>query len=421
LTEALLRVAPRVAIAARGLLWADARGLPERALAEALCAVVRRHGGGGVQAGVARTAIVAEVAARQPVRTAAQSESVTVVPSGEDREFLAPHALAVLRDVAEVDPALLPLLAGLGLATCGDLAGLGREEIEVRFGVDGIRLWRLARAEDRRRPFGAFPRTLPRASCAWTDYALRDGERLLFVIHRLVAQVCDALQARGEGARSLALQFSLANRTAVDHTLCAAQPTADRAAWIRLIRTDLEHLRFADAVTGITVRVEAAAPTPDRQGDIFDRGFATARTTEHAVAQLLDACGTAARSLTVTDHPLLDRRARWQVREQVTLESWSLPSGVSTHAPSLTVQLLASPRPVRVSTTLRRDHAVPVRYLDGEVAVDVLVAVGPDCVDGGSWDGAPYTRDYFHCATADGQLVLLFRAGDEWFLHGWWD
>jgi hypothetical protein len=262
---------------------------------------------------------------------------------------------------------------------------------------------------------------LPRASCAWTDYALRDGTRLLFVIHRLVAQVCDALRARGEGARALALQFALANRTVVDHTLCAAQSTADRAAWLRLIRRDLEHLRFADAVTGITVRVESAAPILDRQGDIFDRGFATARTAEQAVAQLLDACGMDTLTLMVTEHPLLERRAQWQVREAVALDGWSLSRAVSACVPSLTVQLFSAPRKVRVTTTPRRDHEVPLRYIEGEVAIDVLVAIGPDCVDGGSWEGAPYTRDYFHCVTAGGRLVLLFRAADEWYLHGWWD
>jgi hypothetical protein len=85
------------------------------------------------------------------------------------------------------------------------------------------------------------------------------------------------------------------------------------------------------------------------------------------------------------------------------------------------VQLLAVPKPVRVVTTTRRDHDAPVRYLDGDVAVDVLMAVGPDLVDGGSWESTPYTRDYFHCVTSDGRLVLLCRSGTEWFLHGWWD
>jgi hypothetical protein len=360
--------------------------------------------------------------------------------------------------------------------------------LEVRFGADGVRLWRLARAEDPRRPFGASPRTLPRASCAWTDYALRDAERLLFVLHRLVGHVCEALWVRGEGARALTLRFALANRSSVEHPLQAAHPTADRAAWMRLVRAGVERLRLPDAVTGVAVRVTAALPMHDRQGDIFDRGFATARATEHAVAQLLDTCGPEVMTLAATDHPLLERRARWQIRESVVLDGVAAAAGPPASAaavrPSLALQLLPEPRPVAVVTTPRRDHDVPVRYHEpgprrttsttsgggrevqpgaargavrgtargtargaaggaavrgvarggarragGGVAhrstngtvVEVLVAAGPDRVDGGSWEGAPHAREYFHCITADGRLVLLFREADAWYLHGWWD
>ncbi len=563
LIEALLQVAPRVAMVARGLLWADARGLPEQSLAAALCGVVRSHGGDGVQAGVARTAIAAEVAATATPRSGngkgrgggrgkEEAESVVVVRPGQDRAFLAPYPLPVLRAGDDPSPALLSvlaLLAGVGIETCGQLAALGQEEIEVRCGMEGVRLWRLARAEDRRRPFGALPRTLPRSSCAWTDYALRDGERLLFVINRLVGHVCDALQGRGEGAQALLLRFALANRSTVDHSLGAAHPTADRSAWLRLARSALEKLRLPDAVTGITIQVEAVVPMVDQQGDVFDRGFATARATEQAVAQLLDVCGADAVALTLTDHPLLERRALWRVREPISLggayiapqkaspnvspklspkaigrgalggsarrstgashavesasttdvvtavasASVSAPAPASAPAsatrPSLTLQLLPEPRLVRVVTVSRRDHDVPVRYhepssvfgtatslfgaaadtsrrtsrdssrdasrdtvggisrgtsgrdsgvgphsessselhggLHGEprggTAVDVLIAVGPDRVEGGSWEAVPFAREYFHCVTSAGRLVLLFQAAGRWYLHGWWD
>ncbi len=462
LTEALLRVAPRVALSARGIVWVDGRGLPERSLVDALRVVVREQGGRDVRVGVARTAIAAEVAARgdpgpghRPGHSSRVSRpaAVTIVPPGEDRSFLAPYPLTVLREVADPDPALLPLLLDMGISTCGELAGLGREEIEVRCGVDGVRLWQLARADDRRRPFGALPRTLPRASCAWTDYALRDGERLLFVMHRLIGHVCDALRSRGEGARALTMRFTLANRTSLDHTLESAHPTADRATWMRLTRTALEPVRFPEAVTGIVVRVAAAAPTLERQGDIFDRGFATAGATEQAIAQLLEACGADTVTLTLSDHPLPERRARWHVREPA-VSAARVPvasAPVAAVQPSLTLQLLPEPQRVRVTTIPRRDHEIPVRYhepISGgrgrgrparrairDDAIDVLVAAGPDRIEGGAWEDAPYAREYFHCVTADGRLVLLFRTagdgersggaridrGSEWYLQGWWD
>jgi hypothetical protein len=424
LTEALLCVAPRVAAVGPGLLWADARGLSERPLAAALCAIVREQGAPSVRAGIARMAIAAEVAARSggqiPEVTIQTSDGIviTTVPAGHDRAFLAPHPVRVLCDTYTPHPGVLPLLAGVGIDTCGALAALGQEEVEVRFAADGVRLWRLARAEDSRRPFGALPRTRPRASCAWTDYALRDTERLLFVIHRLVGQVCDALRARGEGARDLTLRFAL-NRSAVEHPCRAARPTADPLAWMRLIRAALGRIRLSEAVTGITVQAGVIVPIHDHQGDIFDRGFATARATEQAVAQLLDTCGMEVVVLSATRHPLLERRAQWQVRESVVLEG---AAPATAGRPSLTLQLLPAPRLIAVSTVPRRDHDVPVRYQESATLdVDILVAAGPDRVAGGSWEATPYEREYFHCITADGRLVLLFRAAKRWYLHGWWD
>jgi hypothetical protein len=446
LTEALLRVSPRVAATGPGLLWADARGLAERPLAASLCAVVRAQGAASVQAGIARTAIVAEVAARSTRRevtrevtqgTTEDDGIITVVPAGEDRVFLAPYPLSVLCSAFTPNPAVLPLLAGVGIETCGALAGLGQEEVEVRFAADGVRLWRLARGEDHRRPFGALPRARPRASCAWTDYALRDIERLLFVINRLVGQVCETLRSRGEAMRDLTLRFALANRSVAEQPFRAARPTADPSAWLRLIRAGLGRIRLPDAVTGMTVRAGVIVAAHEHQGDIFDRGFATARATEQAVAQLLDTCGMEVVALSASSHPLPERRVRWQVRESVILEgipaSGTPPdtrpgapglSGASAVPPGLTLQLLPEPQPVDVVTEPRRDHDVPVRYQESaKPEVAVLVAAGPDRVAGGTWEAIPYAREYFHCVTADGRLVLLFREGaaDRWYLHGWWD
>jgi hypothetical protein len=422
LTEALLRVSPRVAASGPGLLWADARGLSERPLAVALCAIVREQGAARVQAGIARTAIAAEVAARSRKPAGPPGDdAITVIPAGHDRVFLAPYPLSVLGSAFTPGPGVLPLLAGVGIETCGALAVLGQEEVEVRFAADGIRLWRLARGEDQRRPFGALPRTRPRASCAWTDYALRDIERLLFVINRLVGQVCETLRARGEAMRDLTLRFALANRSVAEHPFRAARPTADPSAWLRLIRAALGRIRLPDAVTGIAVRAGVIVSAHDYQGDIFDRGFATARATEQAVAQLLDTCGMDVMTLSATNHPLLERRVRWQVRESVVLEG-SPVAGTSAVKPSLTLQLLPDPLLVDVVTAPRRDHEMPVRYREpAKSETDVLIAAGPDRVAGGTWEAVPYAREYFHCVTADGRLVLLFRAGDRWYLHGWWD
>jgi hypothetical protein len=186
---------------------------------------------------------------------------------------------------------------------------------------------------------------------------------------------------------------------------------------MRLIRTTLETLRFPDAVTGIAVRVRSATALLDHQGDIFDRGFATAGAVEQAIAQLLETCGTDIVTPIRSAHPLLERRIEWRACEPVMADG---QRGVPPR-PSLTLQLLPVPRRVQVMTGVRRDHEVPLWYREGEGEIPLLTATGPDRIDGGAWEQPSYARDYFQCVDGEGRLVLLFRDSDGWYLQGWWD
>jgi hypothetical protein len=344
-----------------------------------------------------------------------------------------PTAAASLADVgasAGAEPALVALLRGVGIETCGDLAVLDPEAIEVRFGPEGVRLWRLAGGELPPRAAEPVPRDPPRADVAWTEYELRDTERLLFIIHGLVGSVCAALRARGEGASALTLRFTLANRHTLDHPVGAARATASRTAWMRLIRKALERLDLPDAVTGLAVRVDTATAVLGRQGDVFDHGFATATAAEQAIAQLLEAHVGEIVVPSATGHALPERRVVWRPRSEVELGRAAATKSrrpPRAGSPGLTLQLLVAPQPVTVRTASRRDHAYPARYTlpttvpGGGVSVDLPLVLGPDRISGGPWEDAPYRRAYFHCVTADGRLVLLCREGEAWSLHGWWD
>src|SRR6185437_10948878 len=193
LAASLLQHAPRVAIGERSLVWGDARGLHGAALAEDMLHVASDYGIDDARAGVAATPVAAEVAATHSVLSVAQSNAPVVVRPGQDRAFIAPCPLAVL---SPAEPLAL-LLAGLGIETCGALAALEAESIEVRLGAEGVRLWRRARADDERWLFKLPIRALPSASLEWVEYGLKDPERLLFVVNSLAGNVCASLVERG--------------------------------------------------------------------------------------------------------------------------------------------------------------------------------------------------------------------------------
>src|SRR5687768_17024949 len=154
LTPSLLAVAPRVMIGSGGSVWADARGMSAEPLARNLIEVFHDAGVEQVRAALSLAPISAEVAARY-------GEGALIgIPPGAERDYLALYPIGVL----EPSLSLASLLDGIGIETCGDLARLDHESVEVRFGAEGSRLWRLSRADDSRRIFTSIPRALPLAS-----------------------------------------------------------------------------------------------------------------------------------------------------------------------------------------------------------------------------------------------------------------
>ena len=421
----LVALTPRVVVEPRGLMWCDAQGLDASRVAYGGLELVRGEDGArgivDASAGVARTPIAAEVAAIAGgagglVRAGTvRSGVVTVVQPGGDAGFLAAYPIEVLGP----SPQLCSLLRGSGVERCGDLAALDHESVEVRFGAEGSRIWRLARADDRRRLFPPLQRTMPGASFEWFDYVLSEPERLLFVINGLMSSVCEQLGDRGAGAREMALVFSLANRTTYEHWLRPARVTASQRAWMRLVRSELERIDLPDAVTGLSLTVLSMGGELQRQGDLFDRGFASARATEQTLAQLLDDHGSRLLTSRNSAHPLVDRRTEWVEQDATVAVTPSLQSAMVE--PRLTLQLLPQPRPILVETARRRDHELPIRCCLEDGWEEITAAAGPDLVSGGEWQ-SPFAREYHRCTTGSGRLVWIFREGAaQWFLHGWWD
>lgn len=418
LAAALLTTAPRVAVEARGVLWADAHGLPAPKLAWALLRRLREaaphHAGeDGVRAGVSAVPVAAEAAARSGTGPA------TFVEPGYERAFLSTLPLTLLGAEAR----LLGLLDAVGIRTCGTLAALERAAVEVRFGAAGSALWRLARADDARRLFAPVPPERPHASLDFVDYTVADAARLVFTANALLGSVCTLLAERGERARSLRLTLSLADGGVQRQTLHAALPTADRATWLRRVQDHLERLRLGCPAIGIALEVEDQEAATGSQGDLFDRGFATAAAVEEAVARLVDRFGPLLVKSAPTAHALAERRTRWAALPlQGALQAGTPEAEPAAAQPCLALQLLPEPRPVAVHTTPRRDHLLPTRYHDGRRWCMLTTAAGPDRVSGGQWEGG-YAREYFRCITSEGRLVWLFRdaRAGQWFLQGWWD
>ena len=414
----LLAVVPRVRVEAVPnepvLIWGDARGLPARAAAERALALVRGAGHKSARLGLAAVPVAAEVAVRHGAleTTAALIE----IPRGGERDFLAGFSISVLGPA----PELARQLEGAGLERCGELARLDRAAVEVRFGAAGSALWRLARADDSRLLFAPVPPPLPSASLEWTDYGLRDAGQLRFVINRLAGSVCAALRERGQGARAFSLLLELADGTTVERPFHPSRVNASQRAWRRLLDTELERLTLPDAITGVRLRTDAAASTEAVQGDLLDRGFATAQAAEEALARVADD-GADIVAPEHDRHPLIRRRTRWIERPPELI--WARPQLQPEDTfPQLALHLRPQAEPIEVESQERRGYQVPLRYHARDGRHELVSASGPDCVSGGQWEDEPYAWEFYCCVRRDGEIVLLAREALEgrWEVAGEW-
>src|SRR5690606_19107007 len=120
--------------------------------------------------------------------------------------------------------------------------------------------------------------------------------------------------------------------------LRCSRPTVQRGPWLDRIRDELERLVLPDTVTGLLLEALGEEPISATQGDLFDRGFATAGAVEEAVARLTDTLDVTFVQAERSAHPLAESRTRWQVREatQVAMSG----KGEEAQTPSLALQLL---------------------------------------------------------------------------------
>lgn len=406
---AILAHAPRAALGAAAV-WVDARGMDAARLAESLLAALP-----GVSAGIAEGAVVAEVAAR-----GAEAGAPRRVPAGAERAFLEARGLEVLAPA----PPVLRLLRGAGVGTCGALAALPRESVEVRFGAEGSRLWRLARGEEPRRLFAPIPAELPAAEVDFVDHSVADAGRLAFAANALLGTVCRALQEAALRARTLRLTLPLEGGGAEVRELRTRRPTAERAAWLARLRETLDRLELADRVVGVSLAVADVEGVSATQGDLFDRGFATTGPVEEAVARLVDRMGPVAVRPAASRHPLPDRRTTWIPQEPEAVAEAHAAAPEEEAPAELTLQRPEHPLPLRVATSRRHGCEVPVRYRTPQSEWRVVREVaGPDRISGGLGAEDRFAREYYLGTDEEGRVVWLYRdaLAGGWYLQGWFD
>lgn len=437
-TTALLAASPRVAwkkthgrtdarTHGEGIWWVDAAGLGnETKLARKLVTIAGGLGYGPARAGIAGSAIAAYAATYSSRRTRRQAPAPAVIPPGTDAGYLEPFPVTLL----DMDDDLAGTLRSLGLTTLGQLAALDADEVEARFGPEGLAAHRLARGLDSRGPTTPRDDALPVVEVEFGG-PVATAEPLLFVLKGALASLGEALHTRGLAAREITLTLQLDDGSTAARAVRPARPTSHPDALFDHCRLALETWQLPEPATGLALSAAVTVPASGEQGDLLAPRWADPATLVAALERIRGSEGADAVAVPeVRDGHLPADQGAWAPeRADGQMHGPRIPAAPPRDEEMTVAALRLLSAPVAVHVRLGRSGLAAFKH--GDCWHDVAEWCGPERLAprwwrhdaGGTAGAAAGSRDYYTARTADGTLWLLYR-GDtagQWFLEGWLD
>jgi protein ImuB len=337
-----------------------------------------------------------------------------------------------------MDDDLRTTLTALGLRTAGALAALGAQDVERRWGAEGLTAWRLARGDDPRRATLARLDD-PHVVAHDLPAPVLTTEPLLFVVRAALDRLVRALAADGRAVAAVALTLTLDGERPrrVTREVRPATPIARAAPLFERCRALLDAWPLDGPVCAVEVRIARVATAPVEQGDLLAPAWRDPAAAEAALARLRAAFGTTAVVRPVTrDSHAPERAGAWEAIETVAMpsptdatrthEPTSLPGsmlGSSTPEdagpPSLVARRLLDPPETIAVTADAAGMPQEIRWRGDRLRIGR--ADGPERLSGAWWQPAPFARDHWRCVSTDGGTWLCYRDATGWWLQGWDD
>lgn len=408
----LRRYAPIVAADPPDGLVLDTTGAEHLHGGEAamLADMVRRLAAAGVEA---RAAVADSWGAAHGLARH-RADPVHVAPPGRAAVAILPLAALRLSDD------LISTLNALGFETVGDLLAQPRGSLALRFGPDLGRRLDQATGHVHEPIDPVRPPELIKVRRAFAE-PIAAAETIERYIDKLVAQLCEALETQGVGARRLDLICARVDNRAQAIRVGLARPVRDVKRLTRLLRDKIEIIEPGYGIDVLTLAAPVVAPmSPGQTSSLIEPAAPDLSGLIDLLANRVGVEHLYRAAPVQSDVP--ERAVRW-VAPLAPPEGadwtgrWARPS-----------RLLAPPEPIE-TVALLPDHP-PVAFTWRSTRRRVARADGPERVFGEWWRRdaeLAAVRDYFVVEDEAGERFWIFRAGDgedpatgshRWFLHG---
>lgn len=213
----------------------------------------------------------------------------SVIGAAETDDFLRDRPISLIWGVGSVSRASLEKA---GIRTFADLLRWDRQDLSLRFGSMGDRLWHLARGQDRRAVSAHAPvKSISKETTFFDDTA--DPDILDGHIWRLAEQVSDRAKARDLGGRVVILKLKRANHSLITRRVSLRDHSQIADTIYRTAKSLFDHLTDQGPFRLIGVGLSDLAPAGDStdMGDLLDPSAPQRQKAERATDAIRERFG----------------------------------------------------------------------------------------------------------------------------------
>jgi protein ImuB len=340
-----------------------------------------------------------------------------VVPPGEDMATIAPLPIAALR----LPPNMVDALRRLGFDRITDLLTTPRAPLALRFGPELARRIDQATGQLNAPIDPVRPPDLIETRRSFAE-PIGAAETIARYTGKLVTQLCEALEAKGLGAKRLDLLLHRVDNRLEAIRVGTALPVRDVKRLTRLLCDKIETVDPGFGIEIMSLTATLAEPLASKQmiSSLTD-------ASEVDVTDLIDILTNRVGEQRLYRFAPVASDVPERAVARVAPTAPDIGEGWPDHWPR-PARLLPHPEPIE-TVALLPDHP-PVTFTWRGVRRRVKRADGPERVFGEWWKREAEliaVRDYFQVEDEAGERFWIYRAGDgehedtgshRWFLHG---
>ena len=253
LIQRLVQASPQVSGLDCGIFLLDAGGLTYLGGESKFCRqvekIIHTVGFADTHIGIADTAFAAQVASKF------KRGRQYIVQPGKDREFLSALSLAHM----PVSPQMQETLLQLGIKTIGQLLQIPPDELQERFGREGLLALDLAGAIDRTQVQMVQAEEVYESS-ADLSFPVDSFEQTQFILKSMLERVCAQLKENDLLAEELLISFFNDNDKFDERPLRLMRPFGNVKFLLEIIKLSLAANPLAREFTAVNIRVSRVRP-----------------------------------------------------------------------------------------------------------------------------------------------------------------